>query len=77
VNVNAVEPRTVTVQAGAYGEHQLESATIAGKTTPIGGPLVTVRLEPGSGVQIEFRMARYRNQPTLAHPWDRGSSGRN
>jgi hypothetical protein len=33
---------------------------------------VNVRLEPGCGARVEFRMKRYTNQPTLAQPWDRG-----
>jgi hypothetical protein len=77
VNCNPVEPRTVTVQAGAYGEHQFESAVVGGKATTLGGPVATVRIEPGCGARIEFRMGRYRNQPTLALPWERGWFGRN
>jgi hypothetical protein len=76
VNIDPVEPRTVVVQAGGYGEHRFESAEIAGKTDTIAGPVVNVRLEPGSGARIRFRMARYVNPPTLAHPWDRGVFGR-
>jgi hypothetical protein len=72
VNTDHVEPRTVVVQAGGYGEHRFDSAEIAGKTYSIGGPLFHVRLEPGSGARIRFRMARYVNPPTLAQPWDRG-----
>jgi hypothetical protein len=33
---------------------------------------VTVRLEPGAGSRVEFRMTRYKNAPTVAFPWDRG-----
>ncbi len=77
VNLNPIEPRTVIVQAGAYGEHQFDMTTIAGRTTNIDGPLVTVRLEPGAGSRIEFKMTRYANRPTLAHPWDRGWLGSN
>jgi hypothetical protein len=72
VNVNPVRARTVIVQAGGYGEHQFESAAIDGRTTPVNGPLLTVRLEPGAGARIEFKMARYKNPPTFAFPWDRG-----
>jgi hypothetical protein len=72
VNVNPVEPRTVIVQAGGYGEHRFDSVSVNGQSTAIGGPLLTVRLEPGSGARMTFRMTRYCNQPTLAHPWDRG-----
>ncbi len=69
VNVNPVEPRTVIVQAGGYGEHRFESVSVDGKTVPAGGPHLTVRLEPGTGARIVLKMARYRNPPTLAHPW--------
>lgn len=72
VNVDATEPRTVAVQAGGYGEHRFDTATIDGKTTNIAGPLLYVRLEPGAGARIQFKMSRYVNQPTLAYPWDRG-----
>jgi hypothetical protein len=72
VNVNAVDPRTVIVQAGGYGEHRFETVEIDGKSQPVGGPILHVRLQPGSGARLRFRMARYVNPPTLAHPWDRG-----
>ena len=75
VNVDAVEPRTVVVQAGAYGEHRFDSVEVNGKTQTITGPLLNVRLEPGSGARLQFRMARYVNPPTLAQPWDRGWFG--
>jgi hypothetical protein len=71
VNVDPVDARTVVVQAGAYGEHRFESAELNGASRPVGGPLLNVRLEPGAGARIRFRMARYVNPPTLAHPWDR------
>jgi hypothetical protein len=71
VNVSPVEARTVIVQAGGYGEHQFDSVTAGGKTTPVGGPLVTVRLAPGAGGRLVFKVARYKNPPTLAQPWDR------
>jgi hypothetical protein len=77
VNVSPVEARTVVLQAGAYGEHQFDSAAYSGKTVAIGGPLLTVRLEPGCGTRIEFRLGRYRNTPSLAQPWDRGWYGKN
>jgi hypothetical protein len=77
VNVNPVEERTVVVQAGGYGEHQFHSASVAGASTTIEAPVVTVRLQPGAGSRIDFRMSRYKNRPTLAQPWDRGWYGSN
>lgn len=75
VNVDPVAPRDVVVQAGGYGEHRFESAETNGAVRQIAGPLLNVRLEPGSGARIRFRMSRYVNPPTLAHPWDRGWFG--
>jgi hypothetical protein len=72
VNTNPVDAREIVVQAGGYGEHRFDSVTVAGKTTGFGGPVLTVRLEPGSGSRLVFKMTRYANRPTLAFPWDRG-----
>jgi hypothetical protein len=69
VNINPVEARTVLVQAGGYGEHQFEEVKIDGLSTPVGGPLLSLRLESGCGGRLEFRITRYRNPPTLAHVW--------
>ena len=74
VNLNASQPRTVIVQGGAYGEHQLVSVTTGGKTTPINSPLLTVQLEPGCGQTLVLEMKRYANPPTVLHPWHRGSN---
>jgi hypothetical protein len=71
VNVNPSQPRTVVVQGGGYGEHQLVSVTKGGKATPIGSPLLTVQLAPGSGETLAFVMKRYAKPPTARHPWDR------
>jgi hypothetical protein len=76
VNVNPSQPRTVIVQGGGYGEHQLISVTSDGVTTPIGGPLVSVQLDPGSGQKLVFEMKRYANTPTILHPWQRQTAAR-
>jgi len=72
VNVNPSDPRTVLVQAGAYAEHQFTGVTLDGRSMALDTPVVSVRLKPGCGVHLEFRMRRYANQPMLAQPWDRG-----
>src|SRR5437773_4974247 len=63
INLSASRPRTLIVQGGGYGEHQLVSVTTAGKTTPIESPLLTVRLEPGCGQTLTLKMTRYANRP--------------
>ena len=52
VNVDAVEPRSVVVQAGGYGEHRFESVDMGEKAQPIAGPLLNVRLQPGAGARL-------------------------
>ena len=69
VNTSPFHSRDLIVQAGAYAEHRFQSVTVNGKTTPIEGPSVRLRLEPGCGSRLVFSMQRYANQPTLAPPW--------
>ena len=71
VNLNLVQSRTVIVQGGGYGEHQLVSVTDGNRTTPIDSPLLTVRLDPGCGQKLVLEMKRYANTPTVKHPWHR------
>jgi hypothetical protein len=71
VNVNQLEPRTVIVQGGSYGEHQCLSVTVKGEETPIDGPFLRVRLGPGTGATLAIAMKRFANQPTLMLPWRR------
>jgi len=75
VNINPLEAREVVVQAGGYGEHRFESVTVNGKPSPVNSPVLTVRLAPGAGAKLEFKMKRYANAPTFAHPWDRSWYG--
>jgi hypothetical protein len=71
VNLSPVEPRTLVVQAGGYGEHRFDTVRAGETSLTVGGPLLTVRLEAGCGARLDFRMSRYANLPTLAHPWNR------
>ena len=71
VNVNPVDHRTVIVQAGAYGEHQVTAVQTDGITHSVDCPFFTVRLAPGSGSRLVVTAKRYVNQPTFVFPWDR------
>lgn len=71
VNTSPFHARTVTVQMGAYGEHQATTVTIGGRTFPIDAPSFSVRLAPGAGEMLTIGIQRYAHQPTLAFPWDR------
>ncbi len=72
VNVNPLKFRIVTVQSGAYGEHQLTSVQAgAAPTMRVAGNTFEVRLAPGAGETLTIGLQRYANQPSLAFPWDR------
>jgi len=71
VNVNPLQPRTVTVQMGGYGEHQATSVTVGGIRRALDTSVFDVRLAPGAGQTLTIGVRRYVNQPTLRFPWDR------
>jgi hypothetical protein len=71
VNLSKTETRKVIVQGGAYGEHQLESVTVDGKSTSVHSPLLQVELKPGAGEKLILEMKRYALAPTVKHPWQR------
>ena len=69
VNVSQIEPRTVIVQGGAYGEHEIVAASGAAGQTSVGSAQFAVQLAPGSGGKLTIRFKRHANQPTLSLPW--------
>ncbi len=69
VNLSPLHERTVTLQGGAYAEHQLQSVTVNGSTTPLDNSHFSVKLAPGCGRQLTIKTKRYANQPTFAFPW--------
>ncbi|MBI1765555.1 MAG: hypothetical protein HYR56_29415 [Acidobacteria bacterium] len=71
VNHNQSASREVIVQAGGYGEHQFESVQWNGQTLPLNARDVAVRLEPGAGGKLAFKLRRFVNAPTVAFPWER------
>ena len=88
VNTDQLNAKTVTIQAGSYGEHQFTSGrkgTTSRKSKSdsesdhddrssfeISSRTLTLTLEPGCGIDLVLGTRRYVNQPTLAFPWDRG-----
>lgn len=71
VNLNQSAHRDVIVQAGGYGEHQFDAVGWNGQTLPLNARDVAVRLEPGAGGKLVFKLRRFVNQPTVAFPWER------
>ena len=69
VNMNPTHHRTIIVQAGAYGEHQIESVVAGSDSLIVGNRNFAVNLAPGCGGAVSIRQKRYANSPTLAFPW--------
>jgi len=70
VNLNPSQARSVIVQGGAYGEHQILSVSDGKAELAIGNASFPVRLMPGAGARLTIRMARFANDPTLSFPWE-------
>ena len=68
VNLNPVTARSLIVQGGAYGEHQITSVSDGTATTTVNAAHFPVRLAPGAGARLTIRMRRFANDPTLAFP---------
>lgn len=69
VNVNQIQPRTLIVQAGAYGEHRIETAKLDESTLTVNGNRFTVTLNPGCGGTLTLKMTRYANPPRAQGPF--------
>jgi len=71
VNLSKTDSRSVIVQGGAYGEHQIVSVQQNGNAMPVNSAVFTVEIQPGCGQKLELEMKRYANTPTAKHPWQR------
>jgi endonuclease V-like protein UPF0215 family len=76
INLGRTETRTVIVQGGAFGEHQLTAVTRRGVSSRVESPVLTVSIAPGSGETLVLAMQRYVNTPTARHPWQRAGTAR-
>jgi hypothetical protein len=71
VNLSKTESRSVIVQGGTYGEHQIIGVQQNGKTTPVNSAIFAVDLQPSCGQQLVLEVKRYANAPSVKHPWQR------
>lgn len=71
VNLSQTQERSVTVQAGAYGEHTITEVSTGERRWSVGATHFDVRLAPGSGARLRIGMRRYVNQPAFDFPWER------
>lgn len=70
VNLNPSQARSVIVQGGAYGEHQIVSVSDGKTATPVNDRSFPLRLAPGCGARLTIKMKRFANDPTLSLPWE-------
>ena len=71
INVNPLQPRTVVVQGGAFGEHQIIAVHHEDRRIPVEHSSFQVHLAPGTGTTLTLEQRRYANKPSYAFPWDR------
>lgn len=69
VNLDADKPSVVIVRAGAFGEHQFTTVVYGGRTVPVQGGLLRVRLQPGAGGLLQIGMKRFARRPSYRLPW--------
>lgn len=70
VNLNPLKPRRVILQAGAFGEHIFEDATIGEEPRrPLHSNHLRVDLPPAGNAVIRLGMKRYVNTPSYHFPW--------
>jgi len=70
INISPSMARSVIVQGGAYGEHQIVSVSDGKATMDVNASSFPVRLAPGAGAKLTIRMKRFANDPTLSFPWE-------
>lgn len=71
VNTSQTSARRVTVQGGAYAEHQFGTVTCDDQSVDISNDAFDINLAPGAGAKLQIATNRYANTPTFAFPWRR------
>ena len=70
VNISPSQARSVIVQGGAYGEHQITEVSDGKDSMKVDAASFPLRLAPGAGARLTIRMKRFANDPTLSFPWE-------
>jgi hypothetical protein len=75
VNCGEHTERDVLVQAGAFAEHTIVTATMVSQTrpeevTPVRGPWLRVRLGRSAKVRLRLELRRLSRTPSYVTPWD-------
>jgi len=70
VNTSPTAARSTVIQAGAFAEHQIISATDhSGLKSAVNGAHLQVDLAPGAKISLTLEVARFANLPTYEGPF--------
>jgi hypothetical protein len=74
VNLSATQSRSVTLQAGNFGENRFASVKILTEdgqtqTLDVNNKWLTIDLAPGAGATFDFTYSQYVNKPTYESPY--------
>ena len=74
VNLSATQSRSMTLQAGNFGENRFGSVKILTEdgqtqTLDVNNKWLTIDLAPGAGATFDFTYSRYVNKPTYESPY--------
>lgn len=70
VNLDQLQPRRTVLQAGAFGEHQLQRIVVDGHSVKVDGQHAEIEVAAGSEAVLGVTLDRYRNAPSYGRPWD-------
>jgi hypothetical protein len=68
-NLHVHKSRSLILQGGAYGEHNLISIESDGVITDIGSRWLRIELAPATNIVCRIKLARYVNQPSYIEPF--------
>jgi hypothetical protein len=69
INLHPSSPRTVIVQAGAFGEHAFTRVQQGTQSLDVGGRWFRIDMRPGCVGRIDAGMKRFANRPAYGLPW--------
>ncbi|SEM57058.1 hypothetical protein [Paenibacillus sp. OV219] len=77
VNTSPFETRTIVVQGGTFGEHQIDRVIVLdeeeSREVQVGSKWLQIELLPATAIRLEVVMSRYVNKPTYDSPWSQQS----
>lgn len=69
-NTDPARPASAILQAGAFGEHEIDRATLGETTRTVAGPHLAIDLAPGAVAELRLTLRRFARSPGYATPFD-------